>query len=103
MMRDYKCSQCFSIVENDKSECPLCGEKILIKEMCIKDTGACKCAHDTHENVTLCPICKEPVCPECFSHDVVGISRVTGYLSDVAGWRASKKAELKDRCRVNIE
>jgi anaerobic ribonucleoside-triphosphate reductase len=42
------------------------------------------------------------VCPECGSHDVTQISRVTGYLQDVSGWNASKQQELKDRMRYSV-
>jgi len=100
----YKCFNCFLIFrkwEMIEDECPECHTHHLVKKMCEKDTGVCHCAHDTHESVILCPVCNDPVCPECGSHDVVGVSRVTGYLSDVSGWRASKKAEFKDRTRYN--
>jgi anaerobic ribonucleoside-triphosphate reductase len=30
------------------------------------------------------------------------ISRVTGYLQDVAGWNAGKQQELKDRVRYSV-
>ena len=36
------------------------------------------------------------------SHDVVQISRVTGYLQDVSGWNAGKQQELKDRVRYSV-
>jgi len=100
----WKCYNCFTVVyelEEDVN-CPVCHTKILLKEMCEYDTGRCKCALDIHAGVHLCPKCNEPMCPECLSHDVVGISRVTGYLSDVSGWRQSKRAELKDRKRYDI-
>ncbi|MBP8676317.1 MAG: oxidoreductase, partial [Methanoculleus sp.] len=38
----------------------------------------------------------------CGSHDVMQISRVTGYLQDVAGWNAGKQQELKDRVRYSV-
>ena len=41
-------------------------------------------------------------CPECGSHDVVQISRVTGYLQEVSGWNAGKQQELKDRARYTV-
>jgi anaerobic ribonucleoside-triphosphate reductase len=48
-------------------------------------------------------MCGEAVCPECGSHDVTQISRVTGYLQDVSGWNAGKQQELKDRTHYNAE
>ena len=109
-MDGYKCWRCFHVVpseemlkgEKDVPKCPLCGEEKLVKKMCILDTGVCRCARDTHAEVILCKSCHDPMCPECGSHDVVGVSRVTGYLSDVSGWRRSKKAEFDDRMRYNV-
>jgi len=102
----YKCFNCFLIFEETEMEdelCPGCQTSHLLKKLCKNDPGVCKCALDTHPNVILCPICNDPICPECGSHDVVGVSRVTGYLSDVSGWRNSKKAEFKDRQRYNMK
>jgi hypothetical protein len=105
-MIGFKCFKCFYIVpiEEVKVEgtCPVCGEVQLFKRMCERDTGACTCAEDAKPSIILCPVCDEPVCPNDFSHDVVSVSRVTGYLSSVEGWRKSKKAELRDRHRVDI-
>jgi anaerobic ribonucleoside-triphosphate reductase len=42
-----------------------------------------------------------PVCP-CGSHDVVGITRVTGYMQDLAGMNEGKQREIKDRKRYDI-
>jgi ribonucleoside-triphosphate reductase len=42
-------------------------------------------------------------CPYCHSHNVEGITRVTGYFSKVSGWNKGKIAELQDRYRENIE
>ena len=49
-----------------------------------------------------CPKCKQPCCPICFSHDVVQISRVTGYLSEVSGWNRGKQQELQDRRHYEV-
>jgi anaerobic ribonucleoside-triphosphate reductase len=61
----------------------------------------CFCPEEVTSGVFYCKKCGQPICP-CGSHDVVQISRVTGYLSDVEGWNNAKKAELKDRNRYNI-
>jgi len=42
------------------------------------------------------------MCPECGSHDVDGVTRITGYLNAVSGFNAAKAQELKDRHRVNL-
>jgi anaerobic ribonucleoside-triphosphate reductase len=49
--------------------------------------------------IASCKVCGEPMCPECSNHNVHQLSRVTGYLSNVSGWNAAKKQELKDRNR----
>ena len=59
------------------------------------------CGKDLVANTTYCEICGEACCPECHNHDVMQISRVTGYMGDVAGWNAGKKQEFKDRMRHN--
>ena len=50
----------------------------------------------------LCPICDRPMCPECYNHSVVSLSRVTGYVQDISGWNSAKRQELKDRQRYAI-
>ena len=60
------------------------------------------CGKDIVPLIATCPICGMPCCPDCMNHSVVQLSRVTGYVSDVAGWNASKKQELKDRQRCEL-
>jgi hypothetical protein len=62
----------------------------------------CKCHDDIHSGISYCSKCGVPVCPVCGSADVLAISRVTGYLSDVSGWGEGKRQELKDRHRYDI-
>ena len=62
----------------------------------------CHCSHEVITVLAHCPLCGEPICPGCGSHDVSQVSRVTGYLSDVGGWNNSKRQELKDRTRYTI-
>ena len=52
--------------------------------------------------IHVCPVCGEFYCPECGSHNVLPISRITGYLQDVSGWNEAKKQELLDRKRFEI-
>jgi anaerobic ribonucleoside-triphosphate reductase len=42
------------------------------------------------------------MCPECGSHDVAQLTRITGYINDVAGFNNGKAQEVKDRVRSNI-
>jgi RNA polymerase subunit RPABC4/transcription elongation factor Spt4 len=95
--RRYKCHTCHLIVP--ESPCPKCGESHL-EIMCPLDH--CDCSHEIISGIEYCPLCGSAVCPTCGSHDVVQISRVTGYLQDVSGWNAGKQQELKDRVRYTV-
>ena len=95
--RKYKCHTCHLIV--DETPCPNCGDTHL-QVMCPLDH--CHCSHEIISTIEYCPLCGAPVCPECGSHDVVQISRVTGYLQEVSGWNAGKQQELKDRVRYTL-
>ena len=95
--RRYKCHTCHLIV--DETPCPQCGEEHLVI-LCPLDH--CHCSHEIISGIEYCPLCGEPVCPDCGSHDVVQISRVTGYLQEVSGWNAGKQQELKDRMRYTV-
>jgi hypothetical protein len=95
--RRYKCHRCHHIVESNP--CPVCGETMLTI-MCPLDHV--QCIHDMTPGIEYCPICGASICPRCGCHDVVQISRVTGYLQDVSGWNAGKQQELKDRVRYNL-
>lgn len=95
--RRYKCFTCFTIV--DESPCPNCGETHL-QILCPLDH--CHCGHDLITSIAYCELCGDVVCPECGCHDVLGVSRVTGYLQDIGGFNNAKRAELKDRTRYNI-
>ncbi|TRZ82325.1 oxidoreductase [bacterium] len=94
----YKCHDCLLVF--DMPVCPQCGSEKLSK-MCPLDN--CHCGHDVMQMIDYCPLCGEAVCPECGTHDVAQISRITGYLQDVAGWNAAKKQELKDRHRTIVK
>lgn len=103
-VQKYKCFTCFTIFkESDLTEdnkCPVCGE-IHIQKMCKLDH--CNCTHITPmAKIAYCPECGSPICPECGSHDVIQVSRVTGYLSTVDNWNAGKIAEFKDRHKYDI-
>jgi hypothetical protein len=73
----YKCFICKQIIEENDIEnncCPDCGNPA--EEMCERDH--CHCSHPISETIAYCPVCGEPMCPQCECHDVVQISRVTG-------------------------
>ena len=95
--RRYKCFTCHHVV--DERPCPNCGE-VHLQIMC--PLAPSHCSHNIVETIEYCPLCDQPVCPECGSHDVSQVSRVTGYLADVAGWNQGKQQELKDRARYNV-
>ncbi len=52
--------------------------------------------------IVTCSECGKPMCPVCHRHNVTQLSRVTGYVGDVAGWNEGKKQELQDRKRHNL-
>lgn len=96
--RLFKCHTCKHIV--DSNPCPNCGATEGLVPLCPLDH--CHCFHEVIPTISYCPVCGEADCPECGSHDVVQISRVTGYLQEVSGWNIAKQQELKDRQRYNI-
>ena len=61
-----------------------------------------KCNRQQVSNTAECPLCGNPVCPDCMNHVVEQLSRVTGYLSNVSSWGAAKQQEFKDRQRHNL-
>lgn len=93
-MTRYKCHTCYTISE--ESPCPECGETFVLK-MCERD-HLCTCLDEISEGLHYCPSCGRAICP-CGSHDVSQVSRVTGYLADVAGMNNGKQQEVKDRVR----
>jgi len=98
----FKCIYCNLILTEDQlvdGECPVCHNKSSLKEMCEHD-HICTCIEPVTSSLAYCPDCGKPICP-CGSHDVIQVSRVTGYLSEVSGWNRAKQAELKDRVRYN--
>ena len=104
----YSCFTCHTHFELDVAikengrRCPECGEKFIHKRCAADPERGCHCPLHVNPGVKYCDTCGQPVCPTCGDHDVSQVSRVTGYLSDVAGWNASKRQELKDRNRYNI-
>lgn len=102
----FKCHTCHVTFREDQFEseeknCPNCGEKFKNLEM-MCELDHTNCTHEIIEGLAYCPKCKRAMCPICGSHDVAQVSRVTGYLADVAGWNNAKRAELKDRKRVTV-
>jgi len=57
------------------------------------------CCHELVGTTAFCEVCGEACCPDCMNHSVQQISRVTGYMGNVAGWNAGKKEEFKNRKR----
>jgi Anaerobic ribonucleoside-triphosphate reductase len=98
VLKRFKCPICHAAAFTEPA-CPDCGNTTNIL-MCPIDH--CGCHHLITECLAYCPICGEAMCPECGSHDVFQLSRVTGYIQDVSGWGKGKQQELKDRHRCTI-
>lgn len=94
-----ECKKYLKDIDLIDGKCPICGD--LPSKTCEAD-HSCKCAIEVHDKHNLCPVCDAPVCP-CGSHDIIIISRVTGYLSEVFAWNAAKTQEWKDRRRIDLE
>jgi hypothetical protein len=101
----YRCEDCHLFInvrdvvfkgEKRTPCCPQCG--IEIPKACPNDH--CHCGHAMSDTIAYCKICGKAMCPQCYSHDVAQISRVTGYLQDVNGWNGAKRQELLDRRRT---
>ena len=60
------------------------------------------CSGDTIPLTAKCPICGNYECPDCHSHKVDVLSRVTGYMQVVSGWNVAKKQEFEDRTRYTV-
>lgn len=99
----YKCHTCHTILYEselvgEKKTCPDCGESFShLQKMCRLDH--CNCSHEITSGIAYCPECGMPVCKECGCHDVIQVSRVTGYMSTVQSWNNAKQAEFRDRIR----
>lgn len=120
----YKCHMCryifdiysdvlpifMALAPKDNIRCPKCGVEN-VELMCkidgysiyLKLSGKVKCRQGVVINGTdICPVCKSSMCPECFNHNCVSLSRVTGYIQDTSGWNIAKKQELIDRKRYEV-
>jgi hypothetical protein len=100
--RKYKCHICHLILRGSDlidGNCPVCGEASALKIMCPLDHA--HCSHTVIESLAYCPICGHAICPECGTHDVSQMSRITGYVSSVEGWNKAKAQELMDRVRCD--
>jgi len=99
----YKCHNCYKILDFEDlidGKCPICNDEKALATMCTLDHNGCK--HDMMTKIAYCPVCGEAVCPECGDHNVMQISRITGYMQSVDGFNNAKRAELRDRVRVNL-
>jgi predicted RNA-binding Zn-ribbon protein involved in translation (DUF1610 family) len=105
-MKRWKCHTCYTVLNDNQlidNKCPQCGEPHLAP-MCKLDN--IHCSHNMVSGLKYCPDCGQPICPVegCFSHDVFQLSRVTGYLGNIQSYNQGKRAEVRDRTRVqNIE
>jgi hypothetical protein len=100
--KKWKCHTCWTILKNHElldKKCPVCGETYL-QPMCPLDHNGCR--HDLVARIEICPVCNQVLCPECGCHDVVSVSRVTGYLADYNGFNSAKKQEIADRMHYTV-
>lgn len=98
-MKRYKCPICMRAGFTEK-KCPNCGEETALIIMCPVDH--CDCHHLITEKLSYCPICGQPMCPVCGTHDVFQLTRITGYINDIGGFNNAKAQEVKDRVRSNV-
>jgi DNA-directed RNA polymerase subunit RPC12/RpoP len=118
----YKCMHCNYIFDTSQggyanilmilrghAYCPRCGMKnpeLMCKidaySVVLKIQGKNCRKGEVIAGTDLCPVCNRPMCPKCYNHSVVSLSRVTGYIQDVSGWNNGKRQELKDRQRYAI-
>lgn len=120
----YKCQHChsiFDIAHGGQANiltilrcryyvyCPRCGERnpdLMCKVDCysvfLKLQGKNCRNGEIIGGTDLCPVCNRSICPQCWNHSVVSLSRVTGYYSDTNGWNNAKKQELIDRTRYAL-
>ncbi len=90
--------------------CPLCETdaidlicKVDVYSIYLKVNNIVDCRKATIIPKTdLCPVCRRSICPICYNHNCIGLSRVTGYIQDISGWNEAKKQELIDRKRYTI-
>lgn len=119
----FKCNQCrtifniyniglpifMSLIPKNDVRCPNCGINGA-ELMCRADVYSIylkmkgyKCRDSSVISGTdMCPVCSSPICPRCFNHTVISLSRVTGYMSDISGWNNAKRQELSDRKRYDF-
>ena len=101
----YKCFNCFASFNSSDmvdDNCPECGTKAAIRPQCPIEhvTG---CIHEKSNGFAVCPICGEFVCPQDLTmHQVIVLSRITGYVSSVDGWGKGKRQELLDRVHSDL-
>jgi hypothetical protein len=105
-----KCTSCYEVVRDTDvtsfggkdGKQPICSDCGLEMVPLCPEDHKCTCVESVHAGVKYCPACGDPICPGCGAHNVMVLSRVTGYMQDLAGWNTSKRQELKDRHRVDI-
>jgi hypothetical protein len=86
--------------DKENEPCPIC--KTPMSKLCELD-HKCICVVEVQGGIQICPKCKKLVCA-CGGHDCVGITRITGYYSEISGYNAAKYQEVvKDRKHYEIE
>lgn len=78
-------------IDGDVRRCPMHQHAVI--------NGRCMCVVGT---TIKCRVCGHYMCPDCGSHMVDIMSRVTGYMQIISGWNAAKRQELDDRTRYDL-
>jgi hypothetical protein len=85
----------------EEGRCPVCNTKP--EKMCSLDKVTCSHpSEDMSGLIDYCPECGRMRCPICGCHDVMCLSRITGYIQDVTGFNAAKAQEVKDRTHYQV-
>jgi len=96
--KQFYCKECQAF--SPTSICNSCGKPELDLKCILYTEDSCK--HSGYVIPQRCPVCGEMICPDCGSHNIQIVSRVTGYLSPVSNWSKGKQQELFDRTRNSI-
>lgn len=78
-------------IDEDVRRCPM-HQWATLNGRCMRVVGT----------TTKCRVCGHYLCPDCSSHTVDILSRVTGYMQVISGWNKAKRQELDDRTRYDL-
>jgi anaerobic ribonucleoside-triphosphate reductase len=56
--------------------------------------------HRVIAGISYCPVCGYAMCPDCGSHNVEHLSRITGYVGNIKAFISAKRQKVTDRHSV---